>query len=132
MLAAEKAKHPDDIELDPIATWGFGGDDLYAYPCMEVAVPDLVMANFSLAQLHADTGMRVLLRCSVTDATSDRIYRKTLRYYDAIMGVLMQPAAFGAGLVIHERGVQARWRQWNLEIDPNRVDLFGAVLIEVW
>lgn len=129
-LPALTLDHPD-----PELGYAFGGSEPYVYPLVEIAAPDGSLSDFALYQHSADHDATVLIRCQVTDATPELIYRRTLRYGAALVYVVIQPGCFGPGYVLdNDQGDPLRYayRGWNIETQDGAPPMrAGGVLLSV-
>lgn len=109
------------------------GGDYYAgaastiirYPAVEVALPDLNLANFDLAKLNADAteNLVVVLWEQATQMTV--LYRKLTRLAAAAYQVLIPDNAIGGATAESVRGA---WR-WNPEANQRDEITSGALLV---
>jgi len=97
------ADHPGDFQLDHIEDGGYivGGTEQPAtvWPFLEVAIPDWTWLNISLEVEHADTtfflAVKVMSRDPVLE--SGRLYRRCLRYGQAVTTVMLSPTSVVIG-----------------------------------
>lgn len=130
------AANPAAIELEmpdprPVEEGGaiyFGGFDIVKYPSIEIASPDFSLADFDLDNWSADLRAVLMVRGHVMDANAARVLRRAYRFGRALLQVLLQPDAFGAGVQIRkDDGVRGYYR-FNPETGE-REEIFGSTLL---
>lgn len=121
---AYKAPRPGLSEL---------GGDYYAdaastilrYPAVEVSIPDLQMANFSLGQIEADVTENLVLVLWEQGTRIGYLPRKLRRLAAAAYNVLLVQGAIDGATV---ETVRAAWR-WNPEAGERDEVTSGALLV---
>lgn len=84
-------------------SYAFGGrDDWSVYPAVEVGAGHVQYGNLSLAQVDADVSLPVVVGVWLEGGTGEieELYEQALGYGRVVTEVLIEPDAFGAGLVL--------------------------------
>lgn len=113
--------------------WPGGVSEIIRYPTIEVAVPDLQGADFSIDQHESDITTTVVVRAWLQHVKVNVLYRQCCRYGAAIFNVLCEPdpdehRGSGFGPEVSVRRYQARWR-YNPETNTKDEVQSAAVLI---
>jgi hypothetical protein len=121
---------PNDKPGEPDDGYVLGGWTIISYPVVEVAAPDWVMTNFSLAQVQSDLNPTVAVRAQFLkpESESGALYRMAMRYTTAVVQVLVQPDAFGAGITVQREGGIRGTYGFNPETNE-RQEVTGASII---
>jgi hypothetical protein len=109
------------------------GGDYYAdaastilrYPAVEVSIPDLQMASFSLGQIEADVTENLVVVLWETGTRAGHLPRKLRRLAAAAYNVLLVEGAIAGAKV---ESVRAAWR-WNPEAGERDEVTSGALLV---
>lgn len=129
-IAEVNGEHSDfSIEDVPDENFHVGGFVAISYPMVEVAAPDWTLTDLSIAQKAGTFVPAVVVRLSALAAGDgpERLYRRMVRYGQALLLTLIQPDAFGAGVTIDpSSGIRGAYR-FNPE-EEEREEAFGTCL----
>ncbi len=75
-------------------------ETIWAYPAVEVAAPDFDLAGLSLEQLDGDLSPIVMVMVWQQDTDRVRLWRTLDRLSHCVAQVLLQPGAFGQGVIV--------------------------------
>ncbi len=74
--------------------------EIWLWPAVEVAAPDFDLTALSLEQLDGDLSPLVMVMVWQQDTDRVRLWRTLDRLSHCVAQVLLQPAAFGAGVIV--------------------------------
>lgn len=123
-VAAFRAEPANQVEVDPPATYHFGGQDLLAafpFPQVEVAAVAGDTGNWAIQRVSADHDPRVNVAVWVDGADGGgdvpTLYEQTLGLARCVIECLAPVGAFGAGVELAQQG-GISWRIDVVPFDP--------------
>lgn len=130
--ADQAAGRTIEYEVPRPGLFEIGGDyyvpasaTILRYPAIEVALPDLNIANFDIGQVEGDATENLIVLAWERSAQMPVLYRKLTRLLAAIYDVLIAPTSLGSAEVQTVRGA---WR-WNPEAKEADQIVSGALLV---
>lgn len=101
-----------------------GIDTPTAWPSIEVAVPDMELTNFDIAQTDADAELRLIVQLWLKDGRFPVLNRMIKRYAATVLDVLRNPQVLPASI----RTVRFAWRTNPENPDENDRILSGVLI----
>lgn len=141
-IAAVNSEHddfdiaaPNDDEGDPTDAYVLAATAVTPFPYVEVASPDglLHARTVGNVEIDSDATLSVRILNSAPGDASAQLYRRSMRYADAALRVLLQPKAFGDGVQLREEdSCRIAYRWGSLTVPPDGDDppeIRGGVLL---